>query len=245
MAVLFNGGSFNLGAGSTALANVSGATLTCWIRATGGTANGDLWGFSPGGAEANSADRAYIVVSNNTIILFGKATDGSGTQQQQSGANTFLPGELAFVAAVFNYTGNRMILYKNNTVLFDVAKTFGGVNTSNTSSNGAAIGADGDGSGARFTGFGEDFRCYARALGPNEIQTIYAAQGKDQIALADLRHRYLCNEQGSGIATSTSNLVDLGSLRRGVFQVTGTPPNFTGGLIATPRNPRPKLAMSV
>lgn len=239
MSILFAGGSINIIAGDPALQNVAGATITCWIRAASPLSNpGDMLGLSPGGAAAATDDRAYIVQVGANISLFGKATD-AGATQSQTDVGTITAGELIHLAAVFDYVGNRMILYRNAVERFNVAKAFGAVNTSNTVSNGGAIAADGDGASARWAGQMEDARIYSRVLGAAEILTMFSAQGRDGI-VSGLQHRWTMTDQGGG-ATVLSP-ADIGEQRRGTV-TTGTAPTFQDSMVITSRTVRQRRGM--
>lgn len=68
-----------------------------------------------------------------------------------------------------------------------------------------------DGSSGGWDGLIDDFRIYNRALGDNEIQTIYAARGADRI-VHGLQVRYVFRDFTSGttLATTSDAVKDIG-----------------------------------
>jgi Concanavalin A-like lectin/glucanases superfamily len=235
MSILFDGSSQTLffGTGCASLQNVPAATLMCWVLPSSTPDPGDIFGLAPGGADADTDNRAYLIGNSGTVRVVGKATDGSGGISQADGSQTFVAGELCHLTGVLDYVGNRIALYKNGVERFNVAASFGGVNTSNTTSNGGAIGGDGNGVAAFFPGRMEDCRIYSRVLSINEILTIFTARGKDGI-IDGLENRYMLSDQPPGVTATASNVVDIGRQRFVLNSAPGNP-TFNFQMACTPR----------
>lgn len=215
--------------GDSTVQNVDGATITFWLRAVGSTI-GRNYVFYAQGTTADA--RAQVLIDSGTgrIQLVGSSVDGAGTIAIDDATATFANGELVHIAGVFDYTGQRMALYKNGVQRFDSAAAFGGTPTSNTASSEARISSGGGADGAN--GRMEDIRVYRRVLGVNEILTIATAQGRDGI-VDGLQHRWTCKEFATGNVT-TSAFVDIGELRTVALSLNGAP-QFSDGIVATPR----------
>lgn len=116
------------------------------------------------------------------------------------------------------YDGSDVRLYLDGELVDTDSRTG---NITNTDSPDTVIGTDSYQITTRqFDGIIEDVRIYNRALSPAEVATIYSARGRDSINYG-LLHRWLLNEQSSGVSASGSNTVkDMIGQNHGTPQLT-------------------------
>jgi len=131
----------------------------------------------------------------------------------------------------FVYDGSNIIFYRDGAQNGSTAKT----GVMDTSGSVEVRIADNPGSDRlELDGFVEDCRIYKKALSLGEVQTIYVAQGHDDI-VDGLLHRWLLNEGSPGTAASGS-----GSNKDLVGAVNGTPassPVYRESILSFGRRP--------
>lgn len=212
-----------MGSGSTALANVSGATLCAWINPNSlpTPAGNSVFGLSNGVAAGSS--RAKIgVLGNGALRGNGRCLDTDANQDYSGGPiGVVTTGSWQHIAATFDYPNKLIRLYYNGTLnTTSGVVTWGTYPTSNTASLSMNIGSQHGGGSEYWDGYIDDARCYNRLLSASELLIIASARGRDKIVYG-LMHRYMLVEGAPGVSAPASPVViDVGQLRRN-----GTPAN--------------------
>lgn len=195
---------------STATRAVNAVTLMGWAYAISlpGTWN-SIVGFS-NGVDGTRTRCKLGVLAGGEIRGNGRCADADSNREILSAAGTVGTGSWNHLVAVFNYSAATIAVYKNGALSNSGSVVWTAAPTSNTTSLQYNIGAQHGGGSEYWNGYLDDIRVYARALSLAEIQTIYAARGKDTI-LSNLRHRYVFMEGAPG--TTISTLIDIAELR--------------------------------
>lgn len=149
-------------------------------------------------------DHWFMFSGNNSNQMRARLKTGGSTTTHYENSSTINIGQWYHMGFVYN--GSNIIFYRDGAQGGSSSKT-GTINTS--ASVGVHI-ADNPGTDRKeLDGSIEDCRIYKRALSIEEIQTIYTANGHDDI-LYNLVHRWLLDERSDGIVASGSDsIVDL------------------------------------
>lgn len=223
MAIRFNGVNqwIDLGVNLPVMVNVSAATIMSWyhplLLPAPATQSPTLIAFAigPGTGSRTGSSRLALegVDGANTFKVTVRALDGDTASTPPSSTN-MQTGVWYHLAAVIDFTTATGFYYLNG--VLDSVVSFTNMtpgNTSNTNSRDASIGANEDGVDDFLNGSVEDQRLYERALGPNEISTIFAAHGNDGI-LDGLVARFMLNELGEGVTvTNVVSICGSGSIQ--------------------------------
>lgn len=239
MAVRFNGAD-GLGQLAQSIAqNVAVATVMAWCRPRGLTGSPTVASVSIGpppglsGASRLSIDRA----GTTRINITARALDSDGGSGVATTEN-YNENEWQHIACVVYFTTRLGIIYRNGVELpyAPAGRNFGSMtagNTSNTQVKAVAVGANEDFISGFWNGDIEDVRFYNRALGVDEIRSIYAGMGVDGI-VSGLEARYPLNDGGIGQAVvQCANVADF---TRAPLTVRAGAPTFIDGIIRGPRN---------
>lgn len=239
MAVKFVAASsqtLNLGVNLDVLRNVAGGTVMIWMRPVNSSANisavvQDVCSIALGPPPGTSvSSRLSLSMTNIGFRILARALDADAGSSIFAG--TWNAREWIHVAAVANFTTAIGRLYINGSLISTQAFTsMTPGNTSNTNSKNGAIGSDDDTTVNYTDGDLEDFRCYNRALGDIEIETIYATRGRDGI-WEQLALRCPMNELGENVAVV--GCPSIGSLPIVALPVNG--PVYTPGLTTSVRD---------
>ena len=236
MAVSLENGSDGINLGVvTVTKNRTALTGMAWVRfrSIASATTTKVCGYSIGTNAANSRfTMQWASGTPGRLQAAGRAADADNLRGILS-PTTLIAGPWFHLVGIVDYENTLGAIYINGALDTSgpLDGTFTTAVTANTNSLGAAIGSREGGNGTQgMNGDIEDFRLYDGVLGPNEIQTIYAAQGKDGY-YAHLLHRYQLDDLGLGEALVGAAC--LADTERIVGVPIGTP-TFTAG-ISTPR----------
>ena len=203
MSLLFNGVAANnvdMGPNRNYFRNVSGGTLMAWVTyGLLGLAR-TVIGVSVGTGTGTRAKFSSTVTDGVDFRV--RALDADTSAVFATAGGLLATGGRYHIACVVDYTSKTGFIYIDGELAatgFFAAITAG--NTSNTSAQTGTIGASEPGTANPWAGQIEDPRVYNRALGPDEVKTIYTARGCDNI-LTDLFARWTFNEFAPGVNAS-------------------------------------------
>jgi hypothetical protein len=201
-------------------------------------ANTKVFGYSVGTSATSSRfTLQWVTATPGQLRVAGRALDAD-PQCFLETTTVLTRGPWFHVVGMIDYAENFGYLYIDGEL--DLAgaltNTLGAAATANTNSLAARWGAhEGTGAGDQgMSGLIEDGRLYSRILGPAEIKTIYTGEGKDGI-VDGLLHRYPFNDQGPGVALTTT--MNVAGAERLVGGPVGTP-TFQAGRIVGRKRPR-------
>lgn len=208
MALQFNGvvaNNVDMGPNRNYLRNVSGGTLMAWVTyGLLGVAR-TVIGVSIGTGTGTRAK--FSSTTANGVDFRVRALDSDTSSVITSAGSLLATDQRYHIACVVDYLTKTGFIYINGELVltgFFAAITAG--NTSNTSAQTGTIGASEPGTANPWAGQIEDARVYNRALGPDEIKTIYTARGCDNI-LESLFARWTFNEFPPG--TNATTMADI------------------------------------
>lgn len=232
MAVFFGGVAANnldMGPFRDFIRNVAGATMMGWVTYDAlGTSRALIGLFG-----AVGGTRAKIsTLTSNVVELRGRSLDTDASSTIATTA-TLAVNQRYHIAGVFDFSSKSGLIYINGDL--SVAGTFANMtagNTSDTACETGTIGANESGTNNAWLGHMEDVRIYTRVLGDNEIKTIYASRGCDNIHFG-IQARWVLDEQGPGVAVST--VPDVSGNGFGI-NVSGTL-LYSAGTLKTNRGP--------
>jgi hypothetical protein len=200
-----------LPANLTTLQSVGAATVAGWIKLSAMPGNGvfrEIASFSVNAAGPTGMSRlAFAVRGDGTaadLFAGGRSTDSEAQQTATGDANIPLD-TWAHVAAVVDYAGNSIRIYRNGTLLVTQAVTFSQPATPATPSTNSALGAQDDGSSNFFPGCLDEFRVYGRALSASEIERLATGDG--------LKAQWKMDEGAGGTAADSSYNEYTGTLQ--------------------------------
>ena len=191
------------------LRNVGAWTLMAWIRADTLVGNPRIITIAVGPPPGiSTSSRATLEIKPaGTLSIGSRRLDTDAAIDLDSVAGTITTGTIFHVAGTCVYGATRdSKLYKNGVQIASSSPVSIAGNTSNTDSKNGAIAANDNGLSGFFDGQFEDIRVYGRALSPDEIATIFAAQGTDGI-VDGLQARYLLDEASPGTTASVGATV--------------------------------------
>lgn len=206
MALLFDGTqNVAMGFSRPFAQNVAGCTVMGWGRLESATANRSIVGFF------NNASNTRCKINVNTdltISLRGISLDADATSAFNS-TGTISPFIWQHVAGVIFYSNKNGVIYINGVPdTFGIFTNMTAGNTSNTASSVGRFGSGEAGTNNRWLGSLEDIRVYNRALGPDEIATIYSAKGHDGI-VSQLVARYPLVDLPVGATAGAGQIADV------------------------------------
>jgi len=180
-----------------------GATIAAWVfPVTMEAAGMAIMSYAIGPPPAvNSSPRYSMAITNTGQLIIGaRSTDGD-TTRTFTGSAAVPTGQWTHVVGTCFYGTSEGATYINGELdsIGAFSGTFAAALTSNTVSKSGALSGNPYGDAPQFNGRLEDVRCYGRALGLSEIQTIYAAMGVDGI-VAGLEARYPLTERADGLS---------------------------------------------
>lgn len=206
---------FRVSPGDDCCRNATALTFMAWVRnltyTNVGTNRSHI--FDVNNPSFVAYRFGFIQVTGVTGTLFGasrpRPADG---YTEFSGTSVLAINTWYHVAAVFDFTAQKIFLYVNGIIdNVPAAYPFWGTPTENVVSNQEAIGSVCDpGASNVIDGKLDDVRVYKRALTANEILTIYNCMGTDGI-VNSLRHRFkMIGPYGSNV-TGAGVMKDFGS----------------------------------
>lgn len=211
--------------GSSALRNVSGATLMAWAKMetlpTAPDSVMNLIDLGRGGSPPNYPRAHLGIQPDEGPCAGGRCLDDDTYDYYAHPPATVAVGIWYHIAAKFNYPNKKVRIYQDGIFLSENAGSLDWSlpPTSDTDSQAMAVGGlSGD---SEWTdGLVDDARVYARQITDEELRTIVAARGVDGI-VRGLRHRWLLNEKAPGIVVAGAGSV----IDRGILRFDGTPVN--------------------
>lgn len=202
MAVLFNGTNQAITTGSgDVLRNSTAATIMAWVKVVALPAGqGTMYQVMIN--TAANASRAIIHVnSTGTIQLNGRAPD-TVVLSGITSTPTISTGAWHHIAGTLDYTNKVGVIYIDGVAVASTGTLMFTANqTDNTTSIGSTIGAADANTSLNLNAHLEDLRVYSRLLDADEIATIYASNGKDDIYFG-LNARYALKGPAAGTATT-------------------------------------------
>jgi hypothetical protein len=203
-----------LPANLSAAQNVSAATVAGWVNLSSLPASGsfrEVVSLSVNAAGPTNTSRiAFAVKGNGTSAdLFAGARSTDAEAQQSATATTASLGIGIWyhVAAVYDFAGDSIRIYRNGILLVAQAVAFSATATPNTPSTNSALGAQDRGDSNFFHGGLDEFRIYSRALSTPEIERLATGDG--------LKAEWKLDEgTGTTAVDSAGNAYD-GTLRNG------------------------------
>lgn len=182
MSISFNGTSQRLSIGSNRdlLRDVPGCTLMSWCDITTSTGGAEV---IVGMLTGTGVTRAKLSINTTgTAEIRVRALDADGGSSFITPAAVFtFPTALIHIAAAVDFTQANALIYINGVLNSSGAVAVTKGNTSNTATGNGSIASVEAGGSAFYRGRLEDVRIYGRALGPGEIQTIWATKSADGI----------------------------------------------------------------
>jgi fibronectin type 3 domain-containing protein len=168
----------SLGSNQSILRNVNAATVSAWIKPGATIPAGafrELISISVNsGSPTNSSRVALALQGNGTagnIFAGGRSTD-TETQKTLADASSLAVAQWVHVAAVLDFSGKTITIYRNGAQTAIAAAPFLQSHTPNTVSTNGALGAQDTGDSNFFNGLMDDVRVYGRALSANEISDL-------------------------------------------------------------------------
>jgi len=218
----------NLGINQNYCVNCSGHTVAAWIYVTDTTIGRSVISVSVGAVSSTITSRASIVVlAGGTLSLISRASDFDLEHDCNTAAGAIAVNTWYHVVGVTNLVAATQTVYINGVQIAQLtAVAFNQTTTSNTSAYNSCIGAEDNGSSGYMSGYIHDARIYSRALGGDEIMTMYTSGGKDGIIYGQ-DGRFLLSEGAPG--TSISSVQNLGTVK-----TAGTPsggPTYAIGIL--------------
>jgi Concanavalin A-like lectin/glucanases superfamily len=185
-----------IGGTISALQNVPGATLMCWVRVNDFT---NIHPFMQYSVNTPTLRRANINVQTTGIpVAQGRRLDtDSLSTVDASTFGTLTVGQVYHIAGVFNYAGGSLSIYVNGALSNTTSVSGWTGNSSNTVSGAAGIGTDTSFGTVVMSGSLSDCRVYNYAKSAGDIATIYYSFGRDN-QIYGLVNRYKLDEMGAG-----------------------------------------------
>jgi len=213
-----------MGSGSNAARNIVGVTLMCWYKPIANNSNHALVSLSSGTSATRSRCKVRVIATG-AIDANGRCKDADSNRGFVGTAGKVSAGSWQHICSLHDYTNKKISLYYNGTFdAISAALAWGDAPTSDTASLAFNIGSQHNGGSEYANGDIEDARVYNRLLSEAEIQTIYAANGCDNITYG-LQHRYLLRENAPGVVVSSKagSVKDMGSLQKNNASQTHNP----------------------
>jgi len=232
MALSLNGTSqfVFLGLNLPFLNNVASAAIMGRIRVTKSNQSADFFAIAVGPPPGTvTTTRISLSISAGNLSGTARALDGDGPSSIDDPVNAPV-GRWIHTAFVVNHATRFGVLYIDGVIVTQgILNDMTAGNTSATNSKCATIGAQDNGASPFFAGDVEDFRIYEdRVLGPDEVGTIAAGNGRDGITRG-LKARWLLNEGGEDmVATRLYSIAE--AYRSSEGQPTNSP-QYIGGLL--------------
>lgn len=155
----------------------------------------------------------YLKSYNSSQRLFGTCNNWEGRLASRKLYNDLYQGSSVAGSTTLNLYTWYFVVFTGDSTNGDVftylnlnQEAFYSYNTNMTYDTNLGIGNRYD-SSERFIGLMDDFRVYDRVLSGAELETIYNAEGCDNIVYG-LKNRYLFNENAPG--NSLTTLIDVG-----------------------------------
>jgi hypothetical protein len=222
MAVLLNGINQGLNASATSLAqNVTQCTLMAWINVQSfPSVSGGIVQVNTNSTGTSSRIN-LLLLNSGAIRIGGRAPDSMPTITSIDSTATITATNTWFhIVGILDFANSVGYLYINGVQSATTgALVFSAAVTDNTSSYAVNLGSDENNTGEWCNVIIDDARVYHRILTDNEIQTIYACQGSDEI-VQDLQARWFMygdeNQNIGDVSTiSISNVRNTSSISSG------------------------------
>jgi len=181
--------------------SASGGTITGWFEFDDTTTVFMMsYAINNGGTPTDISRIALQLNATSQLEANARAGDADAVENQTDGDAAIALATLIHLAVVVNVGGDTMTFYRNGVQTANLGVSFAGATFTATGCSAAAIAAQDDGTSGFSNLRAEDCRVYNRALTANEIATIYACRGHDNI-VDGLTARYQLQE---GIPTATA-----------------------------------------
>lgn len=210
----------NLGTDVGLLNSVPATTVSLWINPASVSASGsfrELVSISVTSATPTNTSRVALSIqgdgSGGDLFAGARSTDAE-TQKNVVGDANLAVGTWVHVAAVYDFAGNAIRIYKNGSLLAsNAAAGFAATSTPGTPSRNITLGAQDTGDSNYFHGAMDEVRIYRRALSGAEIFALAQADA--------LQANWSLDEgTGSTVADSSENALS-GTLRNSPSWITG------------------------
>ncbi len=215
-----------LPANSGVAQNVPAATVTAWVNLASLPPSGafrEVVSISVNAAGPTNSSRLALAVQGDgtaaDLFAGGRSTDTEAQQTASATAANIPMGTWTHVAAVYDFAGDVIRLYRNGLLLLTQAVNFSASSTPNTPSTNSALGAQDQGNSNFFHGAIDEVRIHGRALSTSEIERLATGDG--------LKAQWKLDEGSGTLASDSSGNAYDGSLVGGPAWTTG---QHAGGL---------------
>jgi hypothetical protein len=212
----------NLGLSLPFLNGKPGGSVMAWVKMTSLSGTRSLTEQAIGPPPGTSAtSRLFLGVLGSGVLELGARDADGGGSFVNTGTLSIGTGVWAHVAGVVDIAGDASHIYINGALHKTQAFAFPNASFPATNSKNGHVGSNDDGGAQFFDGLISDFRMYDRALKAEEIQTIFAARGRDTIIAGMVLNHRMAGRPPGAVASVVGELKDVSISQRNADPVNG------------------------
>lgn len=205
----------NLGLALPFLNGKPGGSVMAWVKMTSLGATRSLTEQAIGPPPGTSGtSRLFLNVLGSGVIELGARDADGGGSFVNTGTASIGVGVWAHIAGVVDIAGDVTRLYINGALHKSQAFAFPNATFPATDSKNGGLASNDEGTAQYFDGLISDFRMYSRALKAEEIQSIFAARGRDSILAGMVLNLRMAGRAPGVAATVAGELKDISGSQR-------------------------------